>query len=93
MVNLDERVRSHKKVLSSKLVFGKRMFIFSKEYATEADRETGKQGMLISINGNNVFIPCGEPVEITYSQWALLKDIGRIGRVVTVPQDEKPKEK
>ncbi len=58
------------------------------KYATDFDPETKKKGMLISINQTNTFIPCGEPVDLTFDNWALLKNIGRIGRIVNVLEDD-----
>ena len=75
--------------MPEKKVFGKRMFIFSNEYAN--DNVGGKRGMLISIGSNNTFVPCGEPVDLTFDVWSLLKNIGRIGRVVTVEKTEDEK--
>lgn len=84
-------MKSNKPVLEEKKVFGKRMFIFPLEYASEIDPVTHKRAMLISINGQNTYVICGEPVDVSYDVWMLLKNIGRIGRVVAVNQDETPK--
>lgn len=82
-----DRPKSKKKVLPAKKVFGKRMFVFPMDYASE--NVGGKKGMLISIGRKTTFVPCGEPVDLDYNTWMLLKNIGRIGRVVTVQPDEK----
>lgn len=76
-----------------KAVFGKRKFIFPMEYATECDQATGKKGMLVSINRTNTFIPCGEPIDLTWEVWSLLKNIGRVARIVNVAIDEDDKKK
>jgi len=78
---------SNKPIKPLKQVLGKRAYVFPKEYANDFDPE-GKvpgAGMVISIGEKNSFIPCGVPVELTYEEWALLKNIGRIGRIVGVP--------
>lgn len=82
-------MKSDKPVLAEKKVFAKRMFVFPMEYAQE--NVGGKKGMLISIGKDNTFVPCGEPVDLTYDVWMLLKNIGRIGRVVTVEKTEDEK--
>ena len=87
------RKKSKKRILPFKVVFGKRKFLFPMEYATEADSATGKKGMLISINNSNTFIPCGEPVDLTWEVWSLLKNIGRVARIVNVAIDEDDKKK
>jgi len=88
-----KRKKSTKKVLPFKNVFGKRMFIFPKEYATEYDPATEKHGMIISINSTDTFIPCEEPVELDFQIWALLKNIGRVARIVNVAIEEDDKKK
>lgn len=88
------RKTSKKKILPFKKVFGKRMFEFPMEYATENDpAKTGKKGMILSINQTETFIPCGEPIELSFSDWALLKNIGRVAKIVNVEidEDDKPK--
>jgi hypothetical protein len=85
--------RSNKKIMPFKAVFGKRKFIFPMEYATECDQATGKKGMLVSINRTNTFIPCGEPIDLTWEVWSLLKNIGRVARIVNVAIDEDDKKK
>ena len=76
-----------------KAVFGKRKFEFPMQYATECDPITGKKGMIISINQSNTFIPCGEPVDLTWEVWSMLKNIGRVARIVNVAIDEDEKKK
>ncbi|MCK9370705.1 hypothetical protein M0R04_12420 [Candidatus Dojkabacteria bacterium] len=79
-------MKSDKPVLENNKVFGKRMFVFPMSYA-DANRD-GKKGMMISIGAINTFVPCEEPVDLTYDIWMLLKNIGRIGRIVVVqPED------
>jgi hypothetical protein len=85
--------KSDKKVLPFKQIFGKRMFLFPMEYATEVDPVTKNKGMIVSINATNTFIPCGEPVELSFHNWALLKNIGRVARIVNVSIDENDKKK
>ena len=82
-------MKSDKPVLPEKKVFGKRMFIFPMEYADSNQGE--KKGMTVSIGPENTFIPCGEPVDITYDVWSLLKNRGRIGRVVVDSPNENEK--
>jgi len=84
-------MRSKKKVLPVKLIFGKRKFVFPMEYATENVGE--KKGMLISINNTNTFVPCGEPTDLTWEVWSSLKNIGRVARIVDVAIDEDDKKK
>ena len=69
------------------------MYVFDKEYATDFDptHKIEGAGMLISIGDSNTFIPCGVPVELTYEQWSLLKNIGRIGRIVGVQLQKEEK--
>lgn len=84
-----DRRKSDHPVLPEKKVFGKRMFVFPVEYA---DANQGEQkGMLISINAIDTFIPCGIPVDLSYDVWMLLKNIGRIAKVVAVIPDETTK--
>jgi hypothetical protein len=85
------RAKSKKEILPFKAVFGKRKFVFPMEYATE--NVDGKKGMLISINNKNTFVPCGEPVDLTWEVWSLLKNIGRVARIVNVAIDEDDKKK
>lgn len=87
------RKKSQKKILPFKEVFGKRMFIFPMQYATEVDPATHKKGMILSIGSKNTFIACGEPVELSFENWALLKNIGRVARIVNVAIDENDKKK
>lgn len=87
------RKKSVKLLQPFKNVFGKRMFIFPMQYATEVDPVTLKKGMLLSINSKNTFIPCGEPVELSFENWALLKNIGRVARIVNVAIEEDDKKK
>jgi hypothetical protein len=75
-------MKSNKPIKEPTRVFAKRMFVFPMEYAQ--DNVDGKKGMLISINNTNTFIQCGVPVDLTYDTWMLLKNIGRIGKIVTV---------
>ena len=75
-------MKSSKPVLKKNKIFGKRMFVFPMEYAN--DNLDGQKGMMISMNNLNTFIPCGIPVDLSYDVWMLLKNIGRIGRVVAV---------
>lgn len=82
-------MKSNKPVLPVKKVFGKRMFVFPMSYADS--NQDGKKGMMISIGSNNTFIPCEEPVDLTYDVWMLLKNIGRIGRIVVVQPKENEK--
>ena len=79
-------MQSEKPVKPLNQVLGKRMYVFPKEYATDFDPEHKIEGagMLLSINATNKFIPCEVPVELTYEEWSLLKNIGRISRVVGV---------
>ena len=86
-----KRLTSKKKVTPFKKVFGKRMFIFPMKYATEVDQETGKKGMLLSINATDTFIPCGEPIELAFKNWALLKNIGRVAKIINVDIEEDDK--
>ena len=82
-------MKSNKPVLPTKRVFGKRMFVFPKEYGTE--NVGGKRGMIVSIGRENTFIPVDEPVDLSYDVWMLLKNIGRIGRVIAVQQTDNEK--
>ena len=86
-----ERNESKKEILPFKAVFGKRKFIFPMQYATE--NVDGKKGMIISINQTDTFIPCGEPVDLTWEVWSMLKNIGRVARIVNVAIDEDDKKK
>jgi len=79
---------SLKPVKEEKDVLGKRAFVFDKSYASDFDPVTGEAGMLVSIGDKNVFVPCGRPVEIDYNTWSLLKNIGRIGRIVGIKKEE-----
>lgn len=79
-------MKSDKPIKEEAKIFGKRMFVFPMEYAN--DNQDGKKGMLISIGANNTFVPCGEPVDLSFDVWSLLKNIGRIGRVVGVPKTQ-----
>lgn len=85
------RQTSKKEVLPFKAVFGKRKFVFPMEYATE--NVDGKKGMMIIINRTHTFIPCGEPVDLTWEVWSMLKNIGRVARIVNVAIDEDDKKK
>lgn len=86
-----DRRKSDHPILQEKKVFGKRMFVFPMEYANDVDPSTHEKAMLVSIGSNNTYIPCGRPVDITYDVWMLLKNIGRIGKVVAVIPDETTK--
>lgn len=81
---------SDKPVKEENEVLGKRMYIFPKEYAQDFDpsHKIPGAGMAISIGDKISFIPCEVPVELTYEVWSLLKNIGRIGRVVGVQKPE-----
>lgn len=79
-------MKSDKPILSEKKVFGKRMFVFPMEFAN--DNKDGKKGMMVSMNNINTFVPCGEPVDLSYDVWMLLKNIGRIGRIVSVKEED-----
>jgi hypothetical protein len=72
------RLKSEKPVIPLNEVLKPRQFIFPLEYAT--DFKNGKQCMMISINNDFFYIPCMEKVYLTFSQWSLLKNIGKIER-------------
>ena len=82
-------MKSNKPIKKEYEVLGKRMYIFPEEYANDFDPVTRKKCMVVSINDQNTYVPVGEPVDITYEVWSLLKNIGRIGKVVGVPIVEK----
>ena len=82
-------MKSNKQIKKEYEVLGKRMYIFPEEYGNDVDPVTRKKCMVVSINDQNTYVPVGEPVDITYEVWSLLKNIGRIGKVVGVPIVEK----
>lgn len=75
--------KSKKPIKSLTEVLGKRMFLFDSSLATDFDVKTQKKGMYVSINRETVFIPCGEPIDLPYNIWALLKNIGKIPKIVS----------
>lgn len=77
---------SNRPVKEESEVLGKRMYIFDKKYANDFDPEHKQPGagMVVDIGGKTTFVPCGVPVELDYNTWSLLKNIGRIPRIVGV---------
>ena len=84
---------SNKPIKSETEVLGKRMYVFGKEYASDFDpqHKIPGAGMVIDINGKTTFIPCEVPVELDYNAWSLLKNIGRIPRIVGVQKTNETK--
>jgi hypothetical protein len=67
---------SEKPVKKLEDVSGNQKYILPLELQNECDPVTTKRAVMVSINAKRVFIPVGEPTEISQDAFSLLKDVG-----------------